>query len=49
MVQRQLTNSKRTRHVWEKIAEKIKEFGFQRSAGNLKMKIISVYLYIFDG
>ena len=34
MVQRQLTNSKRTRHVWVKIAEKIGEFGFQRTAGN---------------
>lgn len=33
MVQRQLTNSKRTRHVWVKIAEKIGEFGFQRTAG----------------
>lgn len=33
MVQRQLTNSKRTRHVWEKIASKIKEFGFNRTPG----------------
>lgn len=37
MVQRQLTNSKRTRHVWVKIAEKIGEFGFQRTAGNLRV------------
>lgn len=33
MVQRQLTNSKRTRHVWEKIAERIREHGFDRTAG----------------
>jgi len=33
MVQRQLTNSKRTRHVWEKIAERIREHGFERTAG----------------
>lgn len=33
MVQRQLTNSKRTRHVWEKIADKIREHGFERTAG----------------
>ena len=35
MVQRQLTNSKRTRHVWEKIAERIREHGFERTAGVL--------------
>lgn len=40
MVQRQLTNSKRTRHVWEKIAEKIKEFGFQRTAGKFRVCVI---------
>ena len=33
MVQRQLTNSKRTRHVWEKIAERIREHGYDRTAG----------------
>lgn len=33
LVQRQLTNSKRTRHVWEKIAERIKEHGYERTAG----------------
>lgn len=33
MVQRQLTNSKRTRHVWEKIAERIRVHGFDRTAG----------------
>lgn len=33
MVQRQLTNSKRTRHVWEKIAERIKEHGYERTPG----------------
>lgn len=35
MVQRQLTNSKRTRHVWEKIADRIREHGFERTAGEL--------------
>lgn len=38
MVQRQLTNSKRTRHVWEKIAERIREHGFERTAGELPPK-----------
>lgn len=33
MIQRQLTNSKRTKHVWEKIAEKIREHGFERTSG----------------
>lgn len=37
MVQRQLTNSKRTRHVWEKIAERIREHGFERTAGKLTL------------
>lgn len=37
MVQRQLTNSKRTRHVWERIAEKIRQHGFERTAGKLPM------------
>lgn len=34
-VQQELNNSKRTRHVWEKIAERIRENGFERTAGNL--------------
>lgn len=34
-VQQELNNSKRTRHVWEKIAERIRESGFERTAGNL--------------
>ena len=34
MVQRQLTNSKRTRHVWEKIADRIREHGFERTPGS---------------
>lgn len=34
MVQRQLTNSKRTRHVWETIAKKIRDHGFERTPGN---------------
>lgn len=42
MVQRQLTNSKRTRHVWEKIAEKIKEFGFQRSAEQVRTRVFNM-------
>lgn len=33
LVQRQLTNSKRTRHVWQKIAERIRENGYERTAG----------------
>lgn len=41
MVQRQLTNSKRTKHVWEKIAEKIREHGFERKSGKF---IISAWL-----
>lgn len=39
MVQRQLTNSKRTRHVWEKIAERIREHGFERTPGKNSIKI----------
>jgi len=42
MVQRQLTNSKRTRHVWEKIAEKIKEFGFQRTAEQVRTRVFNM-------
>lgn len=42
MVQRQLTNSKRTRHVWEKIAERIREHGFERTAGKLTLLSSSV-------
>ncbi len=33
MVQRQFTNSKRTRQVWEKIAERIREHGYERTPG----------------
>ena len=33
MVQRQLTKSKRTRPVWEKIAQRIRENGYDRTAG----------------
>lgn len=33
IVQRHLTNSKRTRHVWQKIAERIRENGYDRTAG----------------
>ena len=40
LVQRQLTNSKRTRHVWEKIAERIRESGYDRTAG----LIINIHL-----
>ena len=36
MVQRQLTNSKRTRHVWEKIAEKLNEIGYHRSPDQVR-------------
>lgn len=42
MVQRQLTNSKRTRHVWEKIAEKIKEYGFQRTAEQVRTRVFNM-------
>jgi len=37
MVQRQLTNSKRTRHVWETIAKKIRDHGFERTPGKLNV------------
>lgn len=40
MVQRQLTNSKRTRHVWEKIAERIREHGFERTAGKSRVVLV---------
>lgn len=36
MVQRQLTNSKRTRHVWEKIAEKLGELGYSRTPDQVR-------------
>lgn len=39
IVQRQLTNSKRTRHIWQKIAEKINENGYHRTAGKLLKQI----------
>ena len=48
MVQRQLTNSKRTRHVWVKIAEKIGEFGFQRTAGNCDFGLSSGLCLLFS-
>lgn len=40
-VQRQLTNSKRTRHVWQRIAERIQQHGFERTAG----KYIRIYQF----
>jgi len=42
MVQRQLTNSKRTRHVWEKIAEKIKEHGFERTPEQVRTRVFNM-------
>ncbi len=48
MVQRQLTNSKRTRHVWEKIAERIREHGFDRTAGQTIISIDSTFESCFD-
>ena len=42
MVQRQLTNSKRTRHVWEKIAERIKEHGFDRTADQVRTRVFNM-------
>lgn len=44
MVQRQLTNSKRTRHVWEKIADRIREHGFERTAGEFIPFLLPVSL-----
>ena len=37
---RQLTNSKRTKHVWEKIAERIRENGYDRTPGLLDFILI---------
>jgi len=45
MVQRQLTNSKRTRHVWEKIAERIREHGFDRTAGKTTRSLFSLSMF----
>ncbi|CAG2175004.1 unnamed protein product, partial [Oppiella nova] len=42
MVQRQLTNSKRTRHVWEKIAERIREHGFDRTADQVRTRVFNM-------
>ncbi|KAI1290242.1 Zinc finger and SCAN domain-containing protein 29 [Halotydeus destructor] len=42
MVQRQLTNSKRTRHVWEKIAERIREHGFERTADQVRTRVFNM-------
>ena len=42
LVQRQLTNSKRTRHVWQRIAERIRQNGFERTPGMLFVLFFSV-------
>ncbi|KAI2809284.1 hypothetical protein BLOT_000431 [Blomia tropicalis] len=42
MVQRQLANSKRTRHVWEKISERIKENGYDRNADQVRTRIFNM-------
>ncbi|KAH9423500.1 hypothetical protein DERP_003781 [Dermatophagoides pteronyssinus] len=42
MVQRQLTNSKRTRHVWEKIAERIREHGYDRTADQVRTRVFNM-------
>ncbi|OTF81918.1 hypothetical protein BLA29_011167 [Euroglyphus maynei] len=42
MVQRQLTNSKRTRHVWEKIAERIREHGYERTADQVRTRVFNM-------
>ncbi|XP_053201111.1 uncharacterized protein LOC128386146 isoform X2 [Panonychus citri] len=42
LVQRQLTNSKRTRHVWEKIAERIKEHGYERTADQVRTRVFNM-------
>jgi len=42
MVQRQLTNSKRTRHVWEKIAEKLNEIGYHRTPDQVRTRVFNM-------
>ncbi|XP_074602719.1 uncharacterized protein LOC141856334 [Brevipalpus obovatus] len=42
MVQRQLTNSKRTRHVWETIAKKIRDHGFERTPDQVRTRVFNM-------
>lgn len=46
VVQKQLENCKRTRHVWGQIAEQICEQGFERSAGRFCF-LLFVYCLLF--
>lgn len=42
MVQRQLTNSKRTKHVWEKIAQRIREHGYERTSDQVRTRVFNM-------
>ncbi|XP_053212941.1 uncharacterized protein LOC128396392 isoform X2 [Panonychus citri] len=42
MVQRQFTNSKRTRQVWEKIAERIRDHGWERTPDQVRIKVFNM-------
>lgn len=42
IVQRHLTNSKRTRHVWQKIAERIRENGYDRTADQVRTRVFNM-------
>ncbi|UXI18007.1 hypothetical protein NH340_JMT03950 [Sarcoptes scabiei] len=42
MVQRQLTNSKRTKHVWEKISERIREHGYDRTPDQVRTRVFNM-------
>lgn len=42
IVQRQFTNSKRTRQVWEKIAERIREHGYERTPDQVRIKVFNM-------
>ena len=42
LVQRQLTNSKRTRHVWASIADHINKLGYQRTAEQVRTRVFNM-------